>query len=42
MVKVISSTILQSFIGLEYNPTDATFTLNVVLKLNVREVEQQN
>lgn len=34
MVKVVSSAILQSFRGFEYNPTDATFTLNTVLKLN--------
>lgn len=42
MVKIISSTILQSFIGFEYNPTDATFTLNVILKLNGVMYEKWN
>lgn len=32
--EVISSAILQSFIGDEYNPVGAALTLNVVLELN--------
>lgn len=43
--KVISSAILQSFIGDEYNPVGAALTLNIVLELNriyLRETEQQN
>lgn len=33
MVKMISSTLLQNFLNFEHNPTDATFTLNTVIKL---------
>lgn len=34
IVKIISSTILQSFVGFKYSPRDAIFRLNIVLKLN--------
>lgn len=42
MVKVISTDVPQSFKGLEYNPTDATLTLNTVLKLNGVMYEKWN
>lgn len=42
MVKIISSTLLQNFLNFEHNPTDATFTLNTVFKLNGLVYEKWN
>lgn len=39
---MISSTTLQSFLELEYNPIDTTFILNIVLKLNGVMYEKWN